>query len=162
PPRGQLQNNQNKSHFHLSEFATMNFRLTMVLFGLLLVGAVVLLTLTFLDETPSVGDIALEDLAKAGVKAKDIDTIEIEPTHPAGQIGLVRVGENRWELRDPVTAKADSAAVEGLASAVLAAKPVATPETAHPLADLGLQPPSMKVTLKKGSEQTGTLNLGKI
>jgi len=140
----------------------MNFRLTAILFGLLLVGTLVLLTLSFLDETPTVGDIVFEELAKASVKAKDIDTIEIERTDPAGKIVLVRVGKDGWELREPVNAKADSTAIESLANALLGAKPLASPETQNPLASLGLQPPSLRVTLKKGSDQAATLNLGKV
>lgn len=140
----------------------MNFRLTAILFGLLLIGTIVLLAISFVDDAPKVGDVVFENLAAAGVKAKDINTIEIEREGQSGKIVFVRDGEKPWELREPVNARADSAAVDRLALALLSAKPMATAETQQPLADLGLQPPSLRVTLRKGSEHAATLNLGKV
>lgn len=140
----------------------MNFRLTAILFGILLVGTLVLLGLSFWDDSPRVGNVLFEDLAAAGVKAKDINTIEIEKVGEGARIVLIREGDKPWELREPVKARADSGAADRLASALLTAKPLATRDTQAPLPDLGLQPPSLRVTLRKGSEQSATLNLGKV
>lgn len=138
----------------------MNFRFTAILFGLLLVLVIVLIGVTFLDDTPTVTGTVFEEFV--GVKPEQIDTVEIERADPAGKLVLIRVGKDKWEVQSPVKAKADSHSVESLVSSLLSAKPTVTPETSRPLSELGLQSPSLKVMLRKGSDQTGTLNVGTI
>ena len=57
----------------------MNFRLTAVLLGLVAVGLLVLLGYLFLSPDKTLPDVALDGLV--GVKADEIDTVEIHRVH---------------------------------------------------------------------------------
>jgi hypothetical protein len=101
----------------------------------------------------------LDPLARVGVKAADIDTVEIARTQPADEkLVLVKAGD-RWEARSPVTAKLDSFAVDNLVRDLFRAAPVPHPELTANLAVHGLDKPTVRVTLGKG-ETTATVNVG--
>ena len=139
----------------------MNFRQTAILIGSVLIVGVVLLilTLTSGDEKPD-GAALAEELI--GVKPEQIDTVELERDTGA-RIKLVRtdVEKNKWELVEPYRAPADSFAADAVVKAALRAKPTAYPDIGTNPAVRGLDPPSLKVTLRSG-EKASTINLGDV
>lgn len=138
----------------------MNFRQTAVLIGSVFAVVVVLIVLTFTaeDKTPAT-DVLTEELV--GVKADEIDAVEMD--RDGARLKLVRTdaAANKWELTEPFRAAADGAAVQGVVTALMKAKPVASPElTSNPAAH-GLDPAGLKVTLRKG-DKSSTVNLGNV
>ncbi|VTR99425.1 : DUF4340: DUF4340: DUF4340: DUF4340 [Gemmata massiliana] len=138
----------------------MNFRQTAILIGSVLIVGVVLLILTFTstDDKPD-GTALAEELV--GVKPEQVDTVELE--RDGARIKLVRTDaeKNKWELVEPYTAPADPFAADAVVKAVIRAKPTVYPEVGTNPAVRGLDPPSLKVTLRSG-EKSSTLNLGDI
>ena len=147
----------------------MNFRLTAILCGGILLVVVVLLVLTFTgdgDTTPT--DALLEELAV--VKPEQIDTVEIE-REDGSRLKLIRTGKDAWNEewdasapsgKQHLTARADAAAVNDLISSLLKAKPTTHPELSTNPAVHGLQPPGIKVTLRQGSERSAAINFGDV
>ena len=100
----------------------MNFRLTAILFGAILVIGVVLLIFTFTGDGETVPtDALMEELAS--VKPDDIDIVEIEREDGA-TLKLTRSGKDKWDVaweittasgtKEPIKAKADPIAVNEL------------------------------------------------
>ena len=93
----------------------MNFRFTAFLFVGVVALVVALLIVNLTDPPPRAGAGLLEPLALAGVKPADVDTVEIARTEPVAEtLVFAKVGEGRWELREPHRAKAEGAALDGL------------------------------------------------
>lgn len=137
----------------------MNFRLTAILFGLVLVFGLVLLGLTLFSGDNPAGDGLLEELIQARVTPEQIDTVEI--TKESGEsLKLVREKDG-WRLAEPVQARADAVTVNRLIGALLKAKPTAYSELSSNPAVHGLAPPSLKVTLSGGGKSS-TLNIGNV
>src|SRR5947209_2266399 len=99
----------------------MNFRLPVLLFGAALVIGVVLLVVSMTDTEEKLPPSVLPELTRAKVKADEIDAVEIEKAG-AGTLKLSRVGGN-WVITEPVRARADTQAVDGVISALLRAAP---------------------------------------
>ena len=140
----------------------MNFRLTAILFAAVLVLVAGLLAVLLLDDkTDTVADAGLmEPLAKAGVKEKNVDTIELVRTEPAEEkVKFVRVGDGKWEMAEPFAGKADSFAVQALVGDLFRAKPVKYAELTDNLSLHGLDKPTVRVTLKSEGK-TETVNVG--
>lgn len=136
----------------------MNFRLTAILIGAIFVMGVALLVRTFFVE-PAAPDTLLVGLGAA--RAGDIDEVVIERTDPAATLKLKRINGDDWELTEPVRAKANGAAVKSVVETLLKAKPTVFAETGTNPAVRGLEPPSLKVTLRHG-DRSGTLNVGDV
>lgn len=137
----------------------MNFRLTAVLFGSIFVVGLALLIVSFTGGGKPPTDTILEELA--GAKADQIDAVEID-REGGGKVKLVRdkAAKDRWDVVEPFAARADSAAVSEVVTALLKAKP--TPYAQMPnLASAKLQPAGLKVTLKQG-DKASTVNLGDV
>lgn len=137
----------------------MNFRVTAIFFGavVVLVGALLVAALT--EGEPAAGNGLVDPLTRAAIKPKDVDTIEIVRTDPAEQkLVFVRTGDNAWELREPVTAKADPGQAANVVRALFDAKPVPF-DVSPSLAVHGLDKPTVRVTLKAG-DKAATVNLG--
>lgn len=140
----------------------MNFRLPAILFGVVLILGVVLLGITLYDtEEKPPTDILLEELAVVAAKPDQIDTIEFERAD-GGRLKLVRVGKDKWEVAEPVKAKADSFAATAAVNALFRAKPITHAELRSNPAVHGLDPPSLKVTLRQGTERAATVNIGDV
>jgi hypothetical protein len=137
----------------------MNFRQTAILIGAVFAVVVVLLVLTFTgeDNTPAT-DALTEELA--GVSPDDIDTVEME-RDTGSRLKLVRTGKNKWELVEPFRTPADGMAVQAVVTALMRAKPTASNELSSSPATHGLEPPSLKVTLRRG-DKSSTVNLGEV
>lgn len=142
----------------------MNFRTTAILFGLVLVGGLALLFATMFapDETPT--DALLDELVAKGVKADQIDSIELE-RQSGGRLKIVRTGgkdkDAKWEIVEPFSARADRTAVEAVIRQLLAAKPTTYGDLTTNPAVHGLEPPSLRVILKAG-DRSATLNIGDV
>ncbi len=137
----------------------MNFRLTAVLFGSIFVLGLVLLILSFTQDDKPSTDAIMEELAVS--KPDQIDVVEFEREGGA-RLKLVKNKDvkDRWDIVEPHTAKADSAAVSEIINALLKAKP--TSHAAMPnMSTAGLQPPGIKVTLRHG-DKFSTVNLGQV
>jgi hypothetical protein len=140
----------------------MNFRQTALLLGGVFVVVVALLIVSFVsdDESLATSGLLAEELAK--LKADDIDTLEIERTG-GGRLKIERIDANTktWQIVEPYRAAADGQLVTAAINAILQAKPTSyTGSTA--LAARGLEPPNMKVTLRKGAEKSSTINFGDV
>lgn len=137
----------------------MNFRLTAILFGAVFVLAAVLLIQSFTGDEKPPTDALAEELA--GVKAEEIDAVELEREGGA-KIKLVRGKDGKqWQVAEPYTARADSAAVNELVGQLLKAKPTAYSGMSSDPAAHGLQPPGLRATLRAG-ERASTINFGDV
>ena len=149
----------------------MNFRLTAILFGTILVVGVVLLILTFTGGETAPTDALMEELV--AVKPEEITVVEMEK-EDGSRLKLVRVAKDRWDMewdaaggpdgkqKQPVKAKADPAAVAQLVAGLLKAKPVAHPNLSTSPAVHGLQPPGLKVTFRQGADRSAAINFGDV
>lgn len=137
----------------------MNFRLTTVLIGAVILIGAALLVRTFVVGPPA-PDTLLVGLGDA--KAEQIDEVVVERTDPAATLKFKRVGETEWEITEPIRARANGGAVKALVESLLKAKPTVFAETGSNPATRGLDPPSLKVTLREGDKRSGTLNLGNV
>ncbi len=138
----------------------MNFRLTAILFALILVVGVAVLVRSFLSESQEQGSLIP---GLAGVKAEQIDVVEIEKTDPPATLKIERRGKDQWAITEPLQAKADPTQVTGVINSVLKIKPTAFAELPNNLSVAGLHPPSLKITLRQNNEtRSGTLSLGRV
>ncbi len=138
----------------------MNFRATAILFGAVGVLVIALLVVALTEGQPRVGGGLVEPLTRAAMAPKDVETVELVRTEPTEQkLVFVRTGETSWELREPVTAKMDGGQIAAVIKALFDAQPVPHPDMSPSLAVLGLEKPTLKVTLK-ASDKSVTVNLG--
>ena len=99
----------------------MNFRLATILFGLVLVlGLTLVIRSCVMDEPLGEGDSLIPKLS--GVKAEQIDAVELERESPQGTLRMERRG-NDWFITEPIQAKADSGLVTSVINSVLKLKP---------------------------------------
>ncbi|HUR52518.1 MAG TPA: DUF4340 domain-containing protein, partial [Gemmataceae bacterium] len=138
----------------------MNFRLTAALFAAIFVLGAVLLTLSLLDDKAA-PDTLVEELSAAAVKPEEVDKVEIERPGQPGKVVIVRTGPDKWEIQEPIKATADRFAVDAVVSGLFRAKPTTSAELTTNLQLHGLEPPSLRVTLRKG-DKSSTVNVGEI
>ena len=118
----------------------------------------VVLIPSYVDTTFNRGTFDLRDKAVLAVNRDEIGSLSV--TTPSSTLRLEKVG-GEWKLAQPVAARADFSAVEGLVSRLttLQMKSVAAPEAAD-LAQYGLDKPAATATLGSGSSQA-TVAFGK-
>ena len=142
----------------------MNFRLTAVFLGLVLVLVAGLMVAFLLEDDQGASATAeglMAPLAAAGVTEKEIDTVELVRTEPTEQTLVFSKGaDGRWELTRPTTARVEGFAVEGLVRDLFNAKPVADPNLTENLSVHGLDRPTLRVTLRAGADRSQTVNVG--
>lgn len=139
----------------------MNFRLTAVFFLLVVAMVIALLVSVITDSDSDVADGLVSELTRAALKDKDVDTVEITRTQPTQErLVLVKTAAGKWEAREPVTAKVDSFAIDGIVRDLFRAKPVRDPEAGQNLTVRGLDSPSVQLTLKAGADKSSTVNIG--
>jgi hypothetical protein len=137
----------------------MNFRLTAILLGLLAAALVGLLAFLFLSSDKETPDVALDGLV--GVKPDEIDSVELKRTQPREEtLSFFREKGGAWQARAPVVARLDQGQVNELVRDLLAAKPATHPDLANDPKTLGLEKPTVEVTLRKGSDRSATLRIG--
>jgi hypothetical protein len=136
----------------------MSFRTTAILFGIVFLLGIGLLILSFSeDDTTPTKELLLSHLA--GAKAEEIDTIEIEKV--SARLVLKRVDKDHWNITEPVSARADAGTVDRVVSSLLGVRATSYPELSANPAMHGLEPPSLRVTLRSG-EKSDTLNIGEV
>lgn len=139
----------------------MNFRLTAALFAAIFVLGAVLLVLSFLDDSSPATDTIVEELAAAAVKPDEVDTVEIERPGTPGKLVFKRAGADKWVIDEPIKAAADRFAVEGVVSALFRAKPTSHPELSGNATVHALEPPGLRVTLRRG-DKSSAVNIGNV
>src|SRR5262249_37579268 len=125
--------------------------------------ALVVLGLSLYEGDSTASDVIFADLVAKGVKAGDIDTIEMEK--PDGsKLKLVRTDAvaGTWVIDAPIKVKADSGQITRIVEELFRAKPVTYGDLTSSKATHGLDPPGLKVTLRKGNEQSATVNIGDV
>jgi hypothetical protein len=142
----------------------MNFRLTAVFLGLVLVLASGLMVLFLFEDdggASATADGLMAPLAAAGVTEKEIDTVELVRTEPTEQTLVFSKGQDgRWQLTRPTVAKVEGFAVEGLIRDLFNARPVPDPNLTENLSVHGLDRPTLRVTLRAGADRSQTVNVG--
>lgn len=142
----------------------MNFRLTAIFFAIvvaLVMGLLVVVLLEDDKDTAIVQGGLVDSLTKSGVKEKDIDTIELVKTVPNEEkLVFARIAADKWELREPFTAKVDSGVIEGLLRDLFRVKPTKYADLTENLTLHGLDKPSIRVTLKAGADKNAAVNFG--
>jgi hypothetical protein len=137
----------------------MNFRLPAILLGSIFVLGAVLLVMSFLDnKTPAADQLAEELVA---VKPAAVDTVVFEREGGAVLKLVKEKDKNRWNIVEPIKAKADSNTVTQLVESLIKAKPTTFAGLSSDPAYHGLQPPGLHVTLKSG-EKSSTINFGNV
>jgi hypothetical protein len=137
----------------------MSFRLTAVLFGVVLAVGLVLLGLALWDDDSGPTGALMPDLA--GAKPEEIKSVALERAD-GSKLVLERAGKDRWRLTEPVAAPAEAFAVANAVSSLLGAKPTAYAELSSNPAVHGLDKPGLRVTLTAEDGKTGTLNVGNL
>jgi len=135
----------------------MGFRTTAVLFGVVFLLGIGLLIYSFSEEdnTPT-KELLLANLA--GVKAEEVDTVELEK----GSTRLVLKRKDKdWTITEPVTAKAETGSIDRLVESILKVRATSYPELSSNAAVHGLDTPSLRVTLRSG-DKSDTLNIGDV
>ncbi len=137
----------------------MNFRFTAILLAVIAVALLGMLAYLFLSPDKATPDLALDGLA--GIKPEDIDTVEIKRTQPKNEtLVFTREKDGPWTVREPQAARLDQTFVNDLVRDLLAAKPTTHPDLTDDPKPLGLDKPTIEVTLRKGSDHSATLRLG--
>ena len=140
----------------------MNFRTTAALFAAVAVIGVVLLVLSLGEGEKGDTGVLARELAAAGAKPDDIDTLELERPG-VGTLLIVRTDKDRnaWQIQKPITAAADAGRVGTVVADLLRAKPTPYKELRPDPAAHGLAPPSLKATIKQG-DRSSTINFGNV
>ncbi len=139
----------------------MNFRFTAFLLGAVVLGLAILALVTYFDTDKVGTDGLMGPFTKTGLKESDVDTVEILRSEPTEEkLVFAKLGEGRWELRQPVVAKIDPLAVEGIVKMLFKAKPTNYAGLTDNLGQHGLSKPSIRITLKRGSDTTATVSVG--
>ncbi|MGL6095409.1 MAG: DUF4340 domain-containing protein, partial [Fimbriiglobus sp.] len=138
----------------------MNFRLTAALFAGVLVLVVALLVTALTDGDGGADTGLAGPLTSVGLKEKDVTTVEIVRTKPAGPtVVLTRGTDGKWVMTAPAAAKVDGFAADALVRDIFQAKPVLAAGIPDNIGAADLDPATARVTLKAG-DKTATVNLG--
>lgn len=140
----------------------MNFRVTAILFAVVIVLVTILLvrSLVVTEDAPAAGGL-VPGLQAAGVKPEQVETVELTrslPDQPAQKLVLQKQ-DQRWVATAPAPAAVDSFTVDSFVRDLFSAKPVDYPGLTTNLSTHGLSQPTYTVTLKKG-DLAATINLG--
>lgn len=143
----------------------MNFRTTYILLGIVVIALLALgiyvLTTGDKPTNPATEGYLLQTLRKEKVTADKINSVEIErPGQSPEKIAFIRE-EKKWVMVAPERARADSAAVESIVSALLNARTEKNADLSNDLAAHGLDKPPVRITLK-GADKEATISLGNV
>jgi len=139
----------------------MNFKTTYGLFAALviLLGLAALTLMT--GGKPGDEGVLLPNAKALKLEAKDFDTLLVERTGAKPEtLEFTRLDAKTWQLKRPVDAKADAAAVDRVIDDLLAARRDGAGDAPKNLADLGLDKPSLVVTLGRKDGTRYTVSLG--
>jgi hypothetical protein len=149
----------------------MNLRTTFILFGVLVAGLGVFLALQLLgvgttEERDEASKYLLASLNQPGAKVTpaDIETLTVErqdAKKPEQKEKWVFRREGKsWKLLEPRPLRVSESAVDNLVRQVIELQREKLDVSRQPLAELGLEQPSMTITLTKGGK-SATLKIGK-
>ncbi len=139
----------------------MNFRFTAILFAAVVLGISVLALVTYFDTGTAGRDGLVAPFTKTGLNESTVDTVEIVRSQPTEErLVFSKIGDGKWELRQPVIAKVDSFAVDSIIKMLFNAKATRYPGLTDNLAAHGLGKPTIKITLKRGTDTSATINIG--
>lgn len=139
----------------------MNFRLTAVLFAVVLALVVGLLIYAafFTPDPAAVTDGPFAPLTSAGVKADAVTGVEIARTSPRDEKLVFTKADGKWRLTSHADAGVDSAAVDELVRGLLALKPQAYDGPVE-RANTDLTKPEVTLTLKAG-DKSAAVHVGR-
>lgn len=149
----------------------MNLRMTFILFGILVACLAVFLALQLLDvkttaERDELSKYVLASLNQPGNRATpaDIEQVILEredPKKPGQRDKWVFKREGKsWKMLEPRPLRLSESAVDNLVRQVLDLQRERLDVSRQPLAELGLEQPSIRVTLTRGGKDA-TLQVGK-
>ncbi|HEV3145173.1 MAG TPA: DUF4340 domain-containing protein [Gemmataceae bacterium] len=150
----------------------MNFRTTYILFGAVAIGLLIFVIVMTVGTHSGSEDFALRSLHELARNdeqlrkvQEEIDTVEVERVSPKGEtLVFKRVGERDWKLQQPYEAKIDSNQIRSVVDGLVHARIDKTADVSPHLGQLGLDPPSAVVILRKGDKsyslKLGNLTLG--
>lgn len=139
----------------------MNFKTTYSLFAVLLV--LIAAAAYFLLVGPKQGEEGLLLPSAKGLKAANFDSVTIERTKPTDEkMVFTRLDDKRWKMEKPFETRADAGAVDRVIDDVLAARKDSKTEVPKNLAELGLDHPSLTVTLGRKDGTKLTVSLGNV
>lgn len=141
----------------------MNFKTTYVFFGILvaLLGVAALTLLT--GPKPGTEGLLLSNLKSADVTADKVTRVTVERTQPTEtKLVFVRDGK-QWKLEKPYPAKLDSQQVDRVVGDLLNARTETKgTDLTGGLSQVGLDHPSMTVTLDTDGGRSATVYLGNV
>ncbi|MFL5329486.1 MAG: DUF4340 domain-containing protein [Gemmataceae bacterium] len=139
----------------------MNFKTTYALFGALIVILVIAAFMLLTGPKPGDEGLLLQGPAAEKLASKDFDTLTIERKGAQPEsLTFTRVDDKRWKLDKPFEARVDSSAVERAVSDLLSARRDGKHDIRSGLADLGLDPPSLVVSLGRSGKTAYSVSLG--
>jgi hypothetical protein len=141
----------------------MNFKTTYGLFGALLALLVVAGVWFTTGPKPGTEGLLLPTAKALQLKAKDFDTLTIEIKKPKEEkFVFKRVDDKRWRLDQPVDVRADASAVDRVIDDLLSARREGKEDIPKNLSDLGLDAPSITLTLGRKDGRNFTVSLGNV
>jgi hypothetical protein len=140
----------------------MKFKHTAILLAVALVAVVGLIVYSMSqgEEEVATGESLFPGMA--GLKAADIDTLELARTQPKDErLTFTRAGADKaWKVTSPVTANVEPRDVDALVESVLRLKPIEYADLKKDAKAHGLDAPTVKLTLRQGSGKTAILHVG--
>lgn len=141
----------------------MNFKTTYGLFATLLVLLGVAAYFLLVGSKPGDETLLLPAGKALALKAANFDSLTIERTKPSEEkMVFTRVDDKRWKMEKPFEARADAGAVDRVIDDLLAARKEGKNEVPKNLADIGLDKPSVTVTMARKDGTKYAVSLGNV
>src|SRR5262249_27841085 len=120
------------------------------------------LTLNLIFSSKVGNEYLFNDLRAAKVKPEQVVGLEIERPQQNEKLVIVK-SDGAWRLTQPVEARVNSNVVEGLVRELLnARKEEKNVDLTRNLGQFDLDNPSLKVTLRAGSDRADSVSFGKV
>lgn len=141
----------------------MNFKTTYALFGAFLVILVIAGVWLLSGSKPGTENLLFPVAKAQKITAKDIDIVTIEVKKPKEtKLVFKRIDDKRWRMVEPTDVSADGSAVDRIVDDLLSARREGKSDLPKNLSDLGLDKPSMIVTLGRKAGQSYFVSLGDV
>ena len=141
----------------------MNFKTTYGLFATLLVLLGVAAYFLLVSPKPGEETLLLPAGKALSLKAANFDSLTIERTKPSEEkMVFTRVDDKRWKMEKPFEARADAGAVDRVIDDLLAARKEGKNDVPKNLADIGLDKPSVTVTMARKDGTKYAVSLGNV
>lgn len=141
----------------------MNFKTTYGLFAALIVLLAAAAYFLFVGPRPGDEGLLLPGAKALALKTANIDSVIIERSKPKDEkIVFTRLDDKHWKMEKPFEARADAAAVDRLIDDLLTARKDGKSDVPKNLPDLGLDKPSLVVTLARKDGTKYVVSLGQV